>query len=86
MEQELFALPGHMSSLRSLGGHVTLSLVLCAMFCRSLFGHCVVCPSTENRLGGIWVRTVFEVLLRSGHTRLFNWRLLLHRLAIINMD
>jgi len=37
MEQELFALPGHMSSLRSLGGHVTRSLVLCAMFCRSLF-------------------------------------------------
>ena len=38
MEQELFTLPEHLSSLPILSGvRITRSLVLCVMFCRSLF-------------------------------------------------
>ena len=38
VEQELFTLPEHLSSLPILSGvRITRSLVLCVMFCRSLF-------------------------------------------------
>jgi hypothetical protein len=53
VEQELLTLPEHLSSPTVFSWvRVTLSLVSCAMFCRSLFvlypvsfDHCVVCSS-----------------------------------------
>ena len=53
VEQELITLPEHTSSLPDISGvYVAQSLVLCVMFCKSLFfllyfyfGHCIVCPS-----------------------------------------
>ena len=54
VEQELLTLPEHPSSNPVFSWvRVIRSLVLCVMFCRSLFvllsfffGHCVVCPSS----------------------------------------
>jgi len=53
VDQQLFTLPEHMSLSPVVSGvRVTWPLVLCVMFCRSLFvllsffsGHCVVSPS-----------------------------------------
>jgi len=45
LEQELLTLSEHLSSPPVLSGvRVTQSLVLCVMFCRSLFVLCIVCP------------------------------------------
>ena len=60
VEQELFTLPEHLSSPPVFSGvRVTQSLVLCVMFCRSLFvllffsfGHCVVYFSS---IDGFWL-------------------------------
>jgi len=49
VDQELPIHPEHLGSPPdSSGVRVTRSLVICVMFCRSLFafGHCVVCPSS----------------------------------------
>jgi len=54
VEQKLLILPEHLSSSPDFSRvRVALSLVLCAMFCRSLFvplsfffGYCVVCRSS----------------------------------------
>ena len=62
MEQELFTLPGHLSSSPVFSGvRVTRSLVLCAClvdrclsFCPFSFGHCVVCFSS---MYGFWLRS-----------------------------
>jgi hypothetical protein len=53
VEQELFALPDHLSSYPVFSGvRITRSLVLyvcfvdrCLSFCPFSFGHCVICPS-----------------------------------------
>jgi hypothetical protein len=71
-EQELLTLPEHLSSpLFFSGVRVTWSIVLCAMFCRSLFvflsfffNNCVVCPSS---IYGFWLplwylQTLFNII------------------------
>jgi hypothetical protein len=78
-EQELPALPKHLSSSPGFSGvRVTLSLVLCVMFGRSLFvllsfsfGHCVVCPS----IYGFWLSLRYLQTLRILilYMRHFNW-------------
>jgi len=53
VEQELFALPEHLSSYSVFSGvRITRSLILyvcfvdrCLSFCPFSFGHCVICPS-----------------------------------------
>jgi hypothetical protein len=79
VEQELLTLPEHLSSPRIFSGvRVTLSLVLCVMFGRSLFvllsfsfGHCVVCPS----IYGFWLSLRYLQTLRILilYMRHFNW-------------
>ena len=55
MEQELYTLPAHLIPPVFSGIRVAKSLVLCVVFCRSLFsfrlysiGHCIVYPSSIN--------------------------------------
>ena len=53
VEQKLLILSEHLISPSVFSVvRVTRSLVLCVMFCRSLFGHCVVCPSS---IYGFWL-------------------------------
>ena len=73
VEQELITLPDHPSSPPLFSGvRVNRSLVLCVLFCRSLFvvcsfsfGHCVVCPS----IYGCWLPSgifnLFSLFLES---------------------
>ena len=47
VEQELFVLPEHLHSPQVVTEvRAARSLVFCVVFCRSLFGLCVVCPSS----------------------------------------
>ena len=67
VEHELLTLPEHMSSTLVVSGDcVTRSLVLCVMFCRSVFdlffGHCVVCTASICEFW--WLLWYLQTLLK----------------------
>ena len=65
VDQELLTLPEHLSSTLVISGVcVARSLVSCVVFCRSLFYHCVVCPSS---IYGFWLHLwYFQTFLYCG--------------------